>query len=141
MPARLSLPVLLALVALLGGGCARITEADKEAAIEQVRAHLEAMKSRKPEAVAATVHPSSPHFEVTKAVIERVDLMLDLKSAEVESTKGDTIAVHFVLETRKLGGAVDIKDVREDGVFVLRRDGVTWKLWSKDVRQTTPLGN
>jgi hypothetical protein len=136
--------VFVAVAALFLAGCERITEADKAVAVEVVKANLEAMKKRDIEALTATVHPNSPYFEESKAFAqqqaERYTLLYDLKSAEFDSTKGDTIRVRFVQETRKLMGPPELQDNRVTGVHVLRRDREKWKLWSTEIIETAPLG-
>jgi hypothetical protein len=132
------------LTALLFAGCEKITDADKTAAVEAVRANFEAMKARDLDAMTATVHPSSPNFEATKAFAqqqaERYTLLYDLKSAEFDSVKGGEIRVRFVQETRKVLGPDDLKDNRVTGLHILRRDGAKWKLWGTMVEKTEELG-
>jgi hypothetical protein len=134
----------LAGVATLLVGCEKVTDADKTAAVETVRANLEAMKARDAEALAATVHPHSPNFEETKATAQRqaarYTLLYDLKSAEFDSVKGGEIRVRFVQETRKVLGPDDLKDNRVTGLHILRRDGAQWKLWETRVLHVEELG-
>ncbi len=144
MKSRSFVPLLLALATVFFAGCEKITEADKVAAVETVRANLEAMKSRNVDALAETVHPASPHFEATKAFAqqqaERYTLLYDLKSAEFDSVKGGEVRVRFVQETRKVMGPDDLKDNRVTGLHILRRDGAKWKLWGTTVEKTEDLG-
>jgi hypothetical protein len=143
MHIRSFLPLALALTAALFTGCEKITETDKTAAVETVRANLEAMKSRNVDALSETVHPASPNFEATKAFAQQSDrytLLYDLKSAEFDSVKGGEIRVRFVQETRKVLGPDDLKDNRVTGLHILRRDGAKWKLWGTMVEKTEELG-
>jgi hypothetical protein len=144
MKSRSLLNLLLACTTALFVGCEKITEADKTAAVETVRANLEAMKTRNADALSETVHPSSPNFEETKSAAqrqaERYTLLYDLKSAEFDSIKGGEIRVRFVQETRKVLGPDDLKDNRVTGLHTLRRDGTKWKLWGTQVQKVEELG-
>jgi len=135
---------LLALVALVFTGCEKITEDDQSAAVATVRANLEAMRTGNAEAIAGTVHPSSPHFEATKAFAQqqaaRYTLLYDLQSAQFDGVKDGAIRVRFVQETRRLLGPDDLKDNRVTGWHLLRRDGEKWKLWGTEVEKTEELG-
>lgn len=131
---------LLGAAALCLAGCGKVTDADKAAALAVVQENLAAMKEKNVEKITATVHPNSPHFEASKFAGAQYDLLYDLKSAEIESAKGDTIRVRFVQETRKLSGPAELKDNRVVGVHTVRRDGAAWKLWSTEVLERTELG-
>ena len=140
MRSPLFFSVVLIAVGLFLGGCGQVTEEDKKAALDVVQENLAAMKAKNVERITATVHPNSPYFETSKAAAERYELLYDLKSAEIESAKGDTIRVRFVQETRKLSGPAELTDNRVVGLHTLKRDGVQWKLWSTEVLERTELG-
>lgn len=144
MNSRIFSSLWLVLAMAFLAGCEKITDADKTAAVETVRANLEAIRARDVDAIAATVHPASPNFEGAKAFAqhqaERYVLLYDLKSAEFDSAKGGEIRVRYVLETRKVMGPDDLKDHRETGLRILRRDMGKWKLWATHVEKTEALG-
>ncbi len=134
---------LLPAVALLCAGCHGITEADKAAAIATVQQNLAAMEERNADAVSATLHSQSPHFEKTKMLTDqlfrRYEIHYELKEAVVESVTRDAIRVRFAQEAMKTSGPPEFKSNRTSGVHVLRREGGAWKLWSTEVREVTPL--
>lgn len=134
---------LLPAVALAFAGCERITDADKAAALATVKQNLEAMEARNAEAVAATIHSQSPHFEKTKMLTDQLfkkyELHYELKEAAVESVARDTIRVRFVQDVVKISGPPDFKSTRTAGVHVLRREDGAWKLWSTENQQVTYL--
>lgn len=138
------LSLLLAIAAFVFTGCEKVTEDDKAAAIATVRANLEAMKGRNFDALAETVHPSSPHFEATNAFAqqqaEKYTLLYELKDVAFDSVKSGDIRVRFVQETRRVLGPDDLKDNRVTGIHTLRRDRSKWKLWGTEVIKTEELG-
>jgi hypothetical protein len=127
------LPLILAAVALLCG-CQRVTDADKQAAIECVRANLAAMEKGDPEAAATTIHPQSPAFaearRQTEAILQFYRLKMELESASIGRVTPDGIEVNFVQVTRKIEGPEEFIDNRVEGTHLLRRDGAAWKIWS-----------
>ena len=143
MNTRSFLAALLLALVLAFTGCQRITEADKVAAVEVVKQNLAAMQTKNLEAMAATIHSQSPHFEQTKMITQRIfqlyDINYTLKNAEVESATPDAIRVRFEQVMVKLKGPEDFKSNRVSGVHILRRDGNQWKLWSSEGQKITLL--
>ena len=143
MNTRSFFATLLLALALAFTGCQRITEADKVEAINVVKANLAAMQSKNLDAMTATIHSQSPHFEQTKMITQRIfqlyEIRYTLKSCEVESATPDAIRVRFEQVMVKLKGPEEFKSNRVSGVHVLRRDGGQWKLWSSEGQKITLL--
>jgi uncharacterized protein YchJ len=130
-------------LALLCGGCHRITNADQRAAVECVRANLAAMEKGDVDAVMATIHPKSPAFlqtpQLVQSILAQYRLTYELETAEVEQATSEGIRVHFVQVTRKLEGPEEFPDNRVDGLHLLKRDGKAWKIWFTQVRTARTL--
>ena len=128
-------------VAILG--CSRVSDADRNAAIETVRANLAAMQAVDLDAALATTHPKSPNYEKAREQIEAIfkhfKLSYELESAKVESGTDTEIRVRFVQVTRKLEGPEEFPDNRVDGIHLLKRDGSTWKIWSTQMLSVRTL--
>jgi hypothetical protein len=129
--------------ALLLSACQRVTDTDRQAAVDCVRANLAAMEKGDVAAVLATVHPKSAAYrqmpQNVQAITSKYQLTYVLETAEVEQAASDGIKVHFVQVTRKAGGEEEFPDNRIEGVHLLKRDGSTWKIWSTQVRQARTL--
>lgn len=115
-------------------GCDRVSEADKKAALECVRANIEAMEKGDLEAATATIHPQSPAFAEarlqTEAIIAQYRLDMELESASIGRVTPDGVEVNFVQVTRKLEGVEEFIDNRVEGTHLLKRDRKAWKIWS-----------
>ena len=134
---------LLAAMMLLLCGCQRVTEADKAAAIETVKQNIAAMQAENMEAMAATIHSQSPHFErskmQTEAIFKIYDLHYTLKNLAIQSATPDTIRISFEQVTVKLRGPEEFQNSRFTGVHVLKKENGAWKLWSIENPINTPL--
>lgn len=136
---------LLLCVAVLLGGCQRITDADKQAAIDCVKANVVAMEKQNMEAVMATIHPKSENYEPTKTVVAAIwkqyVLKFELEKVEIDRATTKGILVKFVQVVRKLEGPddVDMEDSRTIGTHLLQKDGKTWKIWSTQVQSSQPI--
>lgn len=121
-------------LAALPCGCERIGEADKNAALECVRANVEAMEKADLDAATATIHPESPAFAEARrqaeAIFAQYRLEMELESASIGRMTPDGIEVNFVQVTRKIEGPEEFMDNRVEGMHLLKRDGKTWKIWS-----------
>lgn len=120
--------------AALLSGCERISEADRKAALDCVRANVEAMQNADAEAATATIHPQSPAFpdaqRQTEAIFAQYRLAMELESASIGRVTPEGIEVNFVQVTRKLEGPEEFMDNRVEGTHLLKRDGKAWKIWS-----------
>ena len=143
MNTRSFLAALLLALAFAITGCQRITEADKVAAVDVVKQNLAAMQTKNLDAMIATIHSQSPHFEQTKMITQRIfqlyEINYSLKSAEVESATPDAIRVRFEQVMVRMKGPEDFKSNRVSGIHILRRDGSQWKLWSSEGQKITLL--
>ena len=132
-------------LALFFAGCHRVTEADQAAALATVKQNLAAMQERNFEALSATIHSQSPHFEKlkmqTEQLFKRYEIQYELKNAAVESVARDTIRVRYEQEATKTSGPPEFRSHRSTGVHTLRREGSAWKLWSTEQQQVTYLAN
>lgn len=133
----------LVLLALSMGACQRVTDADKEAALNTVRANIKAMEAEEMDAVLATIHPKSTGFEEGRrqidAIFKEYDLAYTLEKAEVTGIAVAEIRVAFVMITKKRAGAREFTDNRVEGIHLLRRDGSAWKIWTTRVTDARPL--
>jgi hypothetical protein len=127
------LAICLALAALLCA-CNRVSESDKQAAIECVRMNLAAMERGDLSRAMATIHPKSPAFDEayrqTAAIFEQYRLKMELESARIGRITPEGIEVMFVQVTRKIEGPDEFVDNRVEGTHLLKRDGKLWKIWS-----------
>lgn len=131
-------------LALLAG-CHRVSDADRAAVVECIRANLAATEAGDIEAVLATIHPRSTAYAQTPKLLKELNakftLAYDLESAEVEKATADGIRVRFIQTTRKVAGDGDYPENRLEGVHLLKKDGEKWKIWSTQVLQVrTPDG-
>ncbi len=139
MPSRFLL--LLAAFSLVA--CHPRDDADRQAAIECVRANLAAMEKGDLAAAMATVHPLSPSYaqamEQTQAIFANYKVAFTLEKAEVVESSPEGIRVKFVQLTKKLEGPDTFPDHRSEGIHLLRRDGEKWKIWSTQITQARTL--
>jgi hypothetical protein len=143
MPPRPPAFVLICFVVLTTSGCGRVSEADRAAAIQCVRANLEAMQKSDLAGLTATLHPESPAIHNTPEAMLRLaktyKLKFELEECEVESASSDGIHIRFVQTLRRVGGPEDFADSRMEGMHLLKRDGKAWKIWFTHVRQSRTL--
>jgi hypothetical protein len=122
--------------------CQRVTESDKVAAVETVKANVVAMQAKNMDAIMATIHSQSPHFEQTKMITQRMfelyDIDYKLETVEVETATPDTIRVRFAQKMSKTRGPEEFVSGTMTGVHVLRRDGGSWKLWATEPGKLAP---
>lgn len=134
--------LLLALV-LAPCGCQRITEADQQAALANIKANVAAMQRADVAAVLATIHPESPAYlntpELIGNIVQKYKLTYQLEEAAIEQVTTDGIRVRFVQVTKKVEGPDDFPDNRVEGMHLLKRDGKAWKIWFTQVRQARTL--
>lgn len=133
----------LALLVIGLGGCQRVTEADKEVALEVVRANVKAMEAEDMDAALATIHPKSPAYEQAREPIATIfkdyDLSYELEKVEVSQVAVAEIRVAFAMVTRRRTGAEGFTDNRVEGFHLVRRDGNGWKIWETRILQATPV--
>jgi uncharacterized protein YchJ len=140
---RCLLPAVTLAFAIAVGGCRKLTEQDRAAAMECVRANLAAMQKADLKAVLETIHPDSPAYlqtpELLGGIVSRYQLAYDLEAAEIEHASKATIRIRFVQNTRRLQGPDDFPDSRIEGIHVLKRDRKRWKIWFTHVRSARAL--
>jgi hypothetical protein len=131
-------PFLCALVgtALVAGACQRAANVDREAALEVVRRNAQFMQEEKIDEMMATLHPQSPTFAQTRAIMEglaeKFDLKCELKALEVVSATPDEIRVRFDQTTSKVKGEGGFPASRVVGIHLLKKDGNAWKIYSTE---------
>ncbi|HZJ14664.1 MAG TPA: hypothetical protein VFD27_06425 [Chthoniobacteraceae bacterium] len=139
-------PFLCALIftALFAGACQRAANVDREAAIEVVRRNSQFMQEEKIDEMMATLHPQSPTFAQTRAIMEglakKFDLKCELTGLEVVSATPDEVRVRFDQTTSKVKGEGGFPSSRVVGIHLLKKDGNAWKIYSTEVISTQVLG-
>ncbi len=107
--------------------------ADKEAIFGVVHEHVHAFEKKDVETVMATIHPESPAYEGTKAMVglmfKSVDLKYELSDLRLESATPEEMKVSFKQKTTKTGGSGQFTDNIVEGIHTLRRDQETWKIF------------
>ena len=107
--------------------------ADKETIFGVVHEHVHAFEKKDVATVMSTIHPDSPAYEGTKAMVEimfkSVDLKYELSDLRLESATPEEIKVSFRQKTTKTGGTGQCLDNIVEGIHTLRQDGKTWKIF------------
>ena len=100
--------------------------ADKDAIFGVVHEHVHAFEKKDVETVMATIHPESPAYDGTKAMVgemfKTVDLKYELSDLRLESATPEEMKVSFKQKTTKIGGTGQFMDNLVEGVHTLRRD-------------------
>ena len=139
-------PFLCALVcaALVMCACRRAVNVDRETALEVVRRNSQFMQEEKIDEMMATLHPESPTFAQTRAIMEglakKFDLKCELTALEVVSATPDEVRVRFDQTTSKVKGEGGFPSSRVVGIHLLKKDGNAWKIYSTEVISTQVLG-
>lgn len=107
--------------------------ADKEAIFGVVHEHVHAFEKKDVDTVMATIHPDSPAYEGTKAMVgvmfKSVDLKYELSDLRLESATPEEMKVGFKQKTTKTGGTGQFTDNIVEGIHTLRLDKGTWKIF------------
>jgi hypothetical protein len=140
MTLRRSIPLL---AAIMLSACGRITDSDKKAAVECVKANLAAMDKGDMKALVDTIHPESPDYlqmpDLARKILTTYKLKFTLEEVEVERVTKEAVHVRFVQVTKRIAGPEDFPDNRMEGMHVVRRDGNRWKIWYTQRRQLRTL--
>ena len=130
--------------ALFAGACQRAANVDREAALEVVRRNSQFMQEEKIDEMMATLHPQSPTFAQTRAIMEglakKFDLKCELTALEVVSATPDEVRVRFDQTTSKVKGEGGFPSSRVVGIHLLKKDGNAWKIYSTEVISSQVLG-
>jgi len=132
--------LLVALAALPAAGCGGDPE---EGAVKQVlKDQIEYLQNEDVEGVMSTMHPESPQYSQTRAVVEQVfevyDLDYELDSVEVMELEGNQAKLRAVQVTRKVNGP-EFTDTRVTAIHTIRKTGNGWKLYESQTESTEAL--
>ena len=138
---RLSLPIAVLACAL--AACTAKPKPEQEAVFGAIRENLDAMQREDLNGVMATVHPQTPDFEASKAIIEEIfkkyDLKFELSNLKLVSLKDGEAKVAYTQKTMRVGGEADLPDNMVEGVHTLKKDGDKWKITNSVQLRVTPL--
>lgn len=142
LPRRFAL-ALVALGSFVASASADVSAPDEKALLELIAAHMDAIKREDISAVMRTIHPQSPLYAPTEALLKRVKSKYDFRytdsGAQVLSVLKEEARVAFTLVTEKVSGP-RFRANRVHGVYVFRKDkGGRWLLFDTEVGEAEYL--
>ncbi len=107
---------------------------DSDSILAVIQANVDATRREDLAGYMATIHPQSPVYAETQAIIEMgfdlYELRYEVSGLEVLSQTATEARVAFVLVTTKISGP-DFQDNEVTGVMILRLDGGQWKIYNQ----------
>jgi len=132
-----------AALACVLAACTAKPKPEQEAVFAAIRENLSAMEREDINAVMATVHPQTPDYEASRAVIEEIfkkyDLKFELIDLKLAGIRDGEAKVAYTQKTTRVGGDTDLPDNIVEGVHTLKKDGDKWKIINSVQLRITPL--
>lgn len=130
------------LLALPLAGCG--SDPEQEAAKQVLTDQLEFLRNEDLDGVMSTMHPESPQYAQTRAIVEQVfalyDLEYDLESVEVVEMSQNQAKLRAVQVTRKINGP-ELADTRVTAIHTVRKTGDGWKLYESQTESSETLNS
>lgn len=99
--------------------------------------NLEATNTKDLQRYMKTIHPDSPAYGSTQTLFQQlfsqVDFHADVVIDEITLSSLTEARVKFRLTTKKVSGTNPFRDNVVTGVFTMRPDGDSWKIYSQEV--------
>lgn len=136
----LMIALLIMLAAAMLAGCG--SDPEEEAVKQVLSDQLDFLRNEDLEGVMSTMHPESPVYSQTRAIVEQVfelyDLEYDLESVEVVEMSDNQAKLRAVQVTRKVSGP-ELADTRVTAIHTIRKTGSGWKLYESQTESSETL--
>lgn len=137
---RITVVLAVTLFVAISGGCG--SDPEEEAVKQVLIDQVDFLQEENLEGALSTMHPESPQYSSSRAVMEQVfelyELEYEIEEIEVLEVTGNEAKIRAVQVTRRIEGP-ELADKRVVAVHTLRKTEGGWKLYESEHESSETL--